>query len=79
MHGQSIELGEGRFLMTKVMKDANLYPNFDIDRHAVGTFILWSMSDAHDVERILVEKSGTEDLVPKMRDRTPKKKRDESR
>ena len=60
--------------ITNVLQDVKTYPNFDPDCHTSRTFIRWCLSDTQDVKRISLDKSWTEELVPKLRIASRKKK-----
>lgn len=74
VHGKEMNENEGRFFITKVLKDANKWGEFDVDRHQVGSAILWNTLSIMKMRYAVTDSSGTEATPPSKRD-TKKRKR----
>lgn len=69
VHGREINFKEGRFFITKVLKDANKWKGFDVDTTVTGAAILWNTDAVIRMKFADVsESSGTEANPPTKRD-----------
>ena len=69
VHGREINFKEGRFFITKVLKDANKWKGFDVDTTVTGAAILWNTDAVIRMKFLDVsESSGTEATPPTKRD-----------
>ena len=53
-HGKRIEKGEGRFFITKVLKDARVWKVFNIDKLCAGSLISWKLLDVSVLQKITI-------------------------
>ena len=76
VHGELISIGEGRFFIESIMSKAHEnFEGFDMDIHAIGSAVIWSISEVEPIKRKLIQKQGTECTSPQLKS-TPKKKKD---
>ena len=75
VHGREINFKEGRFFITKVLKDANKWKGFDVDTTVTGAAILWNTDAVIRMKFADVsESSGTEATLPTKRHKKTKTK-----
>ena len=75
VHGREINFKEGRFFITKVLKDANKWKGFDVDTTVTGAAILWNTDAVIRMKFADVsESSGTEATPPTKRHKKTKTK-----
>ena len=63
VHGKVAKENEGRFFITKILKDCLQYPHFNKDHHCTGSAILWNKDDTCSIKHLEVETPGTEECV----------------
>ena len=74
VHGREINFKEGRFFITKVLKDANKWKWFDVDRTITGAAILWNTDVVIRMKFVDVsESSGTQATPSTKRDAKKRK------
>lgn len=60
VHGKELDKFHGRFFITKVLKDAGKWKNFDADVHIVGAPVMWKLSSINRMMRTPFSQLGTE-------------------
>ena len=78
VHGQAVAADERRFLITKLLKKANTWNGFDVDRTAVNCFVKWKVKDVRKMKKKEISILGTEatyatPITEKKRKRAPEK------
>ena len=73
VHGEMIGEGNGRFFITRVLKDAKEWSQFDEDKHVKGAAIKWSFLTSRKRKRKAFVAQGTESKSPTPLQRRNKK------
>ena len=73
VHGKPLKAGEARFFITRVMRDAEFWKEFEVDVMCVGAPIMWKIADVIIPQNKAVSKQGTEATNPVLLDVKKKK------
>ena len=60
VHGQELDADSGRFFILKILKDANNWKKFDVDKHCVGAPIKWDIKNVRQSKQKNISELGTE-------------------
>ena len=55
IHGKSINENEGRFIISKVFKEAVEWLEFESDMHVVGAFVKWDLRDVTKISNLTLD------------------------
>ena len=64
IHGKRNEKGEGRFFITKILKDARVWKEINIDKMCAESPILWKPLDVSVLQKVTIPLQGTESTYP---------------
>ena len=51
VHGQELDADSGRFFILKILKDANNWKKFDVDKYCVGVTIKWDLKSVRWIKQ----------------------------